>query len=176
GGAVDGDTAGPGVGVGASASCAAAGAGSGPASGCASGSGAGARGRSKVAIGAMGSGAGPGATVWWICAASPVAGNTGDAAAARVSGVGASSRSKPGCAGPPPLSCGAAGGGAVAVSVGSPRSRAAQRGQRSGGWSVAGSVATSDWQNGQLMNMAAPIQARGDGARGRAGGGVRADS
>src|SRR3546814_3634193 len=48
-----------------------------------------------------------------------------------------------------------AGTGASAVT---PRSLAAQRGQCSGGWSVAGLVATRALQNGQLMNMA-PIQA-----------------
>src|SRR3546814_14188811 len=52
-----------------------------------------------------------------------------------------------------------AGTGASAVT---PCSLAAQRGQRSGGWSVAGLVATRALQNGQLMNMA-PIQAWANG-------------
>src|SRR3546814_1418440 len=53
-----------------------------------------------------------------------------------------------------------AGTGASAVT---PCSLAAQRGQCSGGWSVAGLVATRALQNGQLMNMA-PIQAWANGS------------
>src|SRR5690606_23706056 len=125
--------------------------------------GAGTDGRSSAAIGAMASGAGAAATAWWIRAESSVATGAGASASAGASGAGTASRSNTGAGAAWPPSCGTVDAAVgVAASIGTPRSLAAQRGQCSGGRSVAGSVATRALQKGQLMNMAGSIQARAD--------------